>query len=116
MSVSLVTTGPPGPNWGAKRFGPIPIDMVETDGEKIKAVDLIAWETAMNLFFSGTHFISATAATWEVVILPGTQVAALPLPHPALSTLVKDVVAVSMPTYVGSQATRRLTPNSLRGH
>jgi len=116
MSVSLVTTGAPGPYWGAKRFGPLPVSLVNIDGEQIEGGAALTWETNMALFFNGTHFISATTATWEVVVVPATEIAALPLPHAALSTLVKDVIAINIPTYVGSQGTRRITPTSLRGH
>lgn len=116
MSASLITTGPPGPNWGAKRFGPLPETTTDVDGETVEVVAATLWQGEMDAFFISPHFISATLATWSAVVVPGTAIAALPLPHPAINTLVRDVVATSIGTYVGSQSTRRVTPNSLRGH
>lgn len=116
VSIALITQGPPGPYWGRKSLGPITVDDIEADGESMTPAARAAWEAGANTVFAIQHIMSGTTATWDGVVVPAAEIQGLPLPHPALSGLVKDIVACDVGEYVGSQATRRITPNSLRGH
>lgn len=116
MSVQLVTEGAPGPYWGKKSFGPLPATDLEDDGESVVAARLAAWEAASAAVFVSPHFLTASTATWTGVVVPGTAISRLALPHAPLNTLIKDILQTDVGTYIGSQATRRITPYSLRGH
>lgn len=116
LSAQLITTGAPGPFWGRKSFGPVSVDTTVSNGEEVEGVRKAAWQLALDTFFVPPVLIGVGTATWEAVVIPATAIAALPLPHAALNTLVKDVVATDVGIYVGSQATRRITPYALRGH
>lgn len=116
VSLSLVTSGAPGPYWGRKGFGPVSVATLAADGETLDTVKRTAWDTAATGFFVAPIIITGATATWRGVVLPGTEIANLPLPHAALSTLVRDVIAIDVGVYMGSQKTRRVTPNALLGH
>lgn len=116
MSVQLQTSGPARTTWGSKRFGPITTGQLGPDGESIDAGARNDWQLAADAFFLGTHFITAPPTTWEACVIPATAIAAMPLPHAPLNTLVNDIVGTRVGIYTGSQSSRRITPFSLLGH
>lgn len=116
MSVQLQTSGPARTTWGSKRFGPITTGQLGVDGESIDPGSRNDWQLACDAFFTGPILLTAPPTTFECVVIPATAIAALPLPHAPLSTLVNDIVGTKMGIYTGSQGTRRVTPFSLLGH
>lgn len=116
VSCQLITNGPPRKYWGRKSFGPPDVGTVQADGESLDPTVAASWLTNAGFVFTGPHTITATTATWECVVIPAAEIAAIPLPHAALNTYVKDIIGVDVGTFIGSQSTRRINPNSLLGH
>lgn len=116
MSIVLQTTLSPRATYGSKRFSPISVNNVLADGETVEPTQYAAWQAAADAVFLGPKLVSAGPTTYEACVIPAAQIAALPLPHAPLNTLVNDIVGTIPGYYVGSQASRRITPFSTRGH
>jgi len=113
VSVALITDSPPQIGWGRKSHGPLPEALTGSNGE---VIDLAAWEAAALAFYVGQRAIDGGTLNYEVVIVPGTAIAALALPHAALATLVYPIKGIEVGRFLGSQGTRRIAPHSLLGH
>jgi len=116
LSLSLQTAGPPRSSWGHKSHGPLGEGITDDDGESIVPATFTALQAGANDFWASSHVIAASGMSWAAVVIPATAIANLALPHPALSTLVNDIEYAQVGRFVGSQRTRAITPNSLRGH
>jgi len=115
-SVQLITNGAPGPFWGRKSIGGMTVDSIDADGETLDAVYKAALDAGMQAVFIPANLISTGPATWTCVVLPTTYVGRQALPHSAMSVYAKDIIAVDVGTYTGSQKTRQIRPNSLLAH
>lgn len=113
VSIGLQTSGSPALNWGRKSHGALPAATIGSNGEIIAAA---GWQTGATNFYVGAHAIGATSSLYTCVVTPATQIMRLPLPHPALGTLVNPVIGANVGPFVGSQATRRVNPQSTLGH
>lgn len=113
ISVTMVTNGQPRKYWGRKSHGPLAEAITGSDGEILSVSTLDPIFTSM---YVPPLALGATTMTAQAVIVPAAVVAAQALPHAALSTYVMPVVAVETGPYVGSQKTRRVSPNDLLGH
>lgn len=116
VSIALITDGSPRAFWGKKGFALIPQGDVSTDGETITPTASTAWDTVATAMFTTVHTIGATTMNYRVGLLPSTYVANQPIPHGAMSGYFYPFKGVQVGTYVGSQATRRIHPQSLKGH
>lgn len=115
-SVQLITSGAPGPFWGKKGFGQLPVSSLGSNGELLATTAKNAWELAATTFFAAAHAITGTTLTYTPGILPSTFVANQALPHVTMSTYFLPFIGVYTGTYIGSQMTRDISPQGTLGH